>query len=473
MNKIFKIILVALWVALLAGTGFWYAFFAERQSEFHEGENRKLSAAPEISLSEFWSGRMSDDMESWLLDRFWAREGALNLTNTAKDMVSVATYEDSLVVMAGSQDTLTGDAPSDEELEQMISELMQPSPTPAQLQSEENREEVPEESAVIEPEASQETAPVVSAKPQANPEDFPQYPSVKSISNGTEKIYISYNRNSVLALTSVLSRVANLLPEDGSLVYTMVPQSYIANQYLATENKEMFTSEAESIVHAFSPNNVTALSTADILDEHLKNGEYVYFRTDMHWSPEGTYLVYREMAAAAGVEPTAWEDFDITVEEPFLGTYYRDNPTNYMLSNPDSLTLVSPGFELEWRRITGKDEYKLIPFMNENAAANDRYTVYLSGPGGPWTYAQSDNGKEENCLVIADSFGLAFIPMIATNYEQTHYLDPRYYNYAAVGYTVAEMIEKYEIKDVFVVAGDLHSYNNNFILTQLSSQLGD
>ena len=38
---------------------------------------------------------------------------------------------------------------------------------------------------------------------------------------------------------------------------------------------------------------------------------------------------------------------------------------------------------------------------------------------------------------------------------------------------VADMIKKYNIKDVYVVVGDLHAYSSGFLLTQLSNQLGD
>ena len=144
-----------------------------------------------------------------------------------------------------------------------------------------------------------------------------------------------------------------------------------------------------------------------------------------------------------------------------------------MRDNPDDLTLVTPKFGLEWRRITGPDEYKVIPFLNMNAKKNDRYTVYLGGPSGPWTYAQCDNGKENNCLVITDSFGLAFVPMVTQNYGQVHYYDPRYFDKRTVGGSVADMIKKYDIKDVYVVVGDLHAYSSGFLITQLSNQLGD
>jgi len=459
MKKNVRSLFLLLWILLLAGTGLWYLFFAEKEAAYDAAENRELSAAPEFSFSAFWNGDLSDALEDYLLDRFWARNTAMSAAGKLKDFASIATYEDSLAIMEGSKDALSDSAPDAGELDQMVDDLL--SSTPAEP------EPAPE------PEPVPSARPKPQAKPAANVEDYPLYPAILSVSGGKTSVWQSFDRKNALAVASVLGRVSALLPDDGRLVYTMVPQSYIGNNYLSTGNKEYFTSQTEEIVHAFTPDNVTALSSAAILDEHIKAGEYVYFRSDMHWTPEGTYLVYREMAAAAGITPTEWEDFNIAVEEPFLGTYYRDNPTDYMAANPDSLTLVSPAFDLEWRRTIAPGEYKLIPFLNENARANDRYTVYLGGPAGPWTYAKSDNGIEENCLVITDSFGLAFVPMIATNYGETHYLDPRYYNYETVGCTVKEMIEKHNILDVYVVVGDLHSYASNFLLTQLAGQLGD
>ena len=115
----------------------------------------------------------------------------------------------------------------------------------------------------------------------------------------------------------------------------------------------------------------------------------------------------------------------------------------------------------------------MIPLLDMNAKQSDRYSIYLGGSAGPWSYVASDNGKTENCLVITDSFGLPFVPMVSTNYGQVHYLDTRYYSKSTVGYTVAEMMEKYNITDVYVIVGDLHSYGSSFITYDLSDQLGD
>ena len=439
-------------VGFFALMGLWYMLFAPKEETYHEGENRNLAAAPQFSFSSFWDGTLSNDLENWLLDRFFARDVAMDVSMGIKDLGSIASFEDALVIMGREDDALTDNDLDEGKLEDMMNELLNPT---------------------VPPNTDPDSTEIAETQPKLTVEDYPELLAIKGSSGGKETILKRHRRTYALALTSVLNRVAALLPEDGELMFTMVPQSNVANTFLATEDREYFTSEAEAMIDAFSADNVHAFSTAAILSDSLVRGDYVYFRSDMHWTPEGAYQVYCEMVKAAGLTPTPWEEFHIETEENFLGTYYRDNPSNYMKNNPDTLTLVTPDYPVEFRRITGKDTYKVIPLLDMNAKQSDRYSIYLGGSAGPWSYVVSDNGKTENCLVITDSFGLPFVPMVSTNYGQVHYLDTRYYSKSAVGYTVAEMMEKYDITDVYVIVGDLHSYGSSFITYDLSDQLGD
>ena len=209
------------------------------------------------------------------------------------------------------------------------------------------------------------------------------------------------------------------------------------------------------------------------MTDAIRQGEYVAFRTDTHWTPYGAYLLYNQMVQQAGKIPCSYtEDFDITVEENFRGTYYRDNPTAYMDVTPDTLECLMPKTAVEYRKITGMDTYEVIDFLDFDANPSDRYTVYLSGPGGPWRYAESDNGETENCLVLTDSFGLTIIPFLTQNYKQVHYYDPRYFDEEIVGGTVAQMMEKYNIQDVYVVVGNVHCFDSSFLISEANSQLG-
>jgi len=312
--------------------------------------------------------------------------------------------------------------------------------------------------------------PIFPDKPEPKAEDFPQSMGVYMQVNSQRSALQNFGRSQIIDFTGVLNRFADLLPEGGTLSFTMVPQSSFTNRFATAAGREALYSDFEPCIRAFSRDNVFAVSATEILGNAMLRDEYVYFRTDMHWTPYGTHLVYSEMVSAIGFKPTPYEDFAMSVEQPFLGTYYRDNPTGYMRDNADVLELIEPKAPYEFLRVTAPGVTTAIPLLNENAKANDRYTVYLGGPAGPWSILRSDNDKTENCLVLTDSFGLAFVPMLAGQYREVHYYDPRYFNAATVGASVSELIELHGIKDIFVVVGDLHAFNSDFIY-QAAAQL--
>jgi len=457
---------IALWMACLVGLGLYYVFFAERQESVSEAENRTLAAFPALSGESLFSGSFGRDMETWLLDRFPARDAVIALVNHGKAAISLASHEEYLAVAQDPDDKLD-ESEFQDDVEAL---LVQTTPRPTPMGT-----PVPMPIVTLGPteEPKPTEYPPIVPKPQSVLEDFPEKLSVIMNTGEEDKAVTSYRAKNVMALTQLLNQYAGLLPENGKLLFTVVPHSSAGIRFVKAKEKVNFYSEWDEAVNAWGADNVFAFDTAEILCEPIQNGEYVYFRQDLHWHPYGTWLVYRQMAAAAGKEPADYyEDFDITIEEPFRGTYYRDNPSAYAYVEPDRLDLLSPKFPLEWRRITAPDEYQLIDFLNFKAPRNDRYCVYLGGPAGPWTYAECDNGQEENCLIITDSFGLAFVPMLTQNYRQVHYYDPRHFNARKAGGSVSELIEKYDIQDIYVVVADQHSFHSGFLMSDARSHLG-
>lgn len=466
MKKPFRALgFISLWLVILLVLGAYYVFLSPRDSSYSEEENRALAGFPEFSFQSLFEGQFTQDFESWLLDHFPGRNAVISGTNWLQGAISMASHEEYLQIAEGPKDLL--DAEQDEDsLDDLLSDLVSTEPPQTSAPA---AEETDPSSATL------ETAPAetVSTKPAMTLADFPSTLGVYMDRGKGESELQTYTRKRVAAVTAVLNKYARLLPEDGVLTFTVVPQSTLGNRYAKASEKVSFYATWDDVVNGLGDDNVFAFDTAEILGQAIAREEYVYFRTDMHWTPYGSYLVYCEMARQAGITPCSYtDDFDLTVEEPFRGTYYRDNPSAYTGVEPDVLDLLMPKCPLEWRRITGQDEYKVIDFLDFNAKKNDRYTVYLGGPAGPWTYAQCDNGAEDNCLVITDSFGLGYIPFLTANYAQVHYYDPRYFEQKQVGYTVAEMIERYDIQDIYVVVGDLHSFTSGFLTTSANTQLG-
>lgn len=464
--KRMKTFFVALWVTAMALIGVYY--LAARPDETaSEAENRALAPFPMFSFE----GGFADGVENYLTDHFPLRENTVAAAQAFQDLLSAATFEDYLRMNPQVEDTLVGT-----DISSQIEELLSaPSPTPAPTPSptpEVAPASAPESTDVPEPTEAPVRLRSYPEKEEAREEDFPKLMGVR-MSDGSGKVTTlqNYSRSNILALTRVLDKVAAELNGDGALVFTMVPQSSYGNRYFKSDRSGEFTSDFEDCINAFGQNNVFAVSAANILGEAMKKDEYVYFRTDMHWTPYGTWLVYSQMLEAIGLEPYPYDYFNMEVEENFLGTYYRDNPSSYLAAQADTLEILTPPFALDWLRIKAPDTVTPIDFINHNAAKNDRYTVYLSGPAGPWTYADCDNDKQTNCLVICDSFGLAFVPMLCANYKQVHYYDPRYFSKSATGMNVAEMIEAYDITDCYVVVGDLHSFNSEFLISSANWQL--
>lgn len=471
-KRVLPKVYIALWMLLLVVLGSYYLFLAPRDGVYSQQENRTLAGFPELTAENIFDGSFGEAIETYLLDRFPGRNTIITAVNRLESSISMASHEEYLRITKGVEDPLdVGDYESD--LQAILAELATETTAPQDTEPEET---APAQDGNTEPTEPDESLPVedppIVPKPEASPTDFP-YTLGMYMEQGEGKTWeaMSFHRDNVVALTAVLDKYASLLPENGKLIFTIGPPSYMMNIYVNQEEKGAFYNTWDEMVTALGDDNVYAIDATEILAEAIREGEYVAFRTDNHWTPYGGYLIYRQMADLAGKTLCNYpDDFDITVEE-FRGTYFRDDPSAYWTVEPDTLELLMPKIPVENRRIIAPDEYEVIPFLNLEASANDRYTVYMSGPGGPWRYVVCDNDETENCLVITDSFGLSVIPFLTYNYKEVHYYDPRFYNGSTVGYTVTEMIQNNNIQDIYVIVADFHTFNSSFLIGTANYQL--
>ncbi len=487
MKKFFMIFAVCIWMCVLAGLMLSYPLLADNNEKFSEEENRTLARLETFNAENVFNGSFENGVENFLLDRFAIRNVSLDLVNKLRDAMSIATYEDAVNASQGeSKDALTEDI-DDDDYDDLLEELLKKkTPTPVPPTSTPTSTPEPSATPSGTPSATPTPGPTftptptpvppeyppIEEKETANLADFPKNPSARAVIDGKQNRFATYDINKILSVTAVLNRFAELLPKDGKLMVATPINTSLWNKYVQSSGDKTFNYDFDEIINAFGANNVYAFDVLDILSEDINNGVYVAYRTDMHWNTLGAYKVYSEMAKRAGKVPADFEnDFVHTFEENFLGTLYRDNPSDYYRRNADTLELVEPVYPCTVYRIVNKEKVKEISFLNMNAQANDRYTVFLGGPAGPWTYLESDNGETENCLVVTDSFGLCYMPFLTKNYKQVHYYDPRYYSYDKLGYTVAEMIEKYNIQDIYVVGSTGHIFNTSFLIKDAAAQL--
>ena len=76
------------------------------------------------------------------------------------------------------------------------------------------------------------------------------------------------------------------------------------------------------------------------MKERYDNGEYVYYKTDHHWTSLGAYYCYRAIMEHFGLEPYPLESFEReTVSDAFYGTTHSKGGFKFV--EPDTIEFFS------------------------------------------------------------------------------------------------------------------------------------
>ncbi len=154
--------------------------------------------------------------------------------------------------------------------------------------------------------------------------------------------------------------------------------------------------------------------------------DYIYYRTDHHWTSYGAYLAYVEYAKSRGLTPVPLDMLKQYQSEvpDFLGTNYSKakafNPV------PDVITWYD--IPVESVRIDGESApglYDIAQF-----AARDKYAALLRGNNGITVITSQNNinhtdGKVSRVLLVKDSYGNSFAPYLTYNYDEVYVVDLR------------------------------------------------
>lgn len=172
------------------------------------------------------------------------------------------------------------------------------------------------------------------------------------------------------------------------------------------------------------------------------NKEYLFYKTDHHWTTLGAYYAYVEWANKIGVTPMSQEEFEIKkIADDFLGTIY--SKINLKLSK-DDMYLYDSGknYTVEYN-MDGVLKNSL--YEMSHLSTKDKYSVYFGG-NNPIVKIDSENHNGKKLLIIKDSYAHSFAPFAVDHFETTYMVDLRYFNMP-----MSRFIEENGITDVLVL----------------------
>lgn len=174
-------------------------------------------------------------------------------------------------------------------------------------------------------------------------------------------------------------------------------------------------------INSYLNSSCAPVDASAALSEHAD--EYIYYRTDHHWTTYGAWLVYKEFAAQRGLEPFDYAAHTPVSVDGFLGTSYSKSKA--FNSEPDTLEYFD---ELNGTITREGETYDSI-YNYEQFTKRDKYSGLLYGNTG---IIQIDSeysaDKRESILIIRDSFADSLAPFLTEHYNRIVLVDPRYYN---------------------------------------------
>ncbi len=245
-------------------------------------------------------------------------------------------------------------------------------------------------------------------------------------------------------------------------------------------------------------NSVDVIS---IYEDMMKDDpQKMYFMTDHHWNGYGTLISYQNFCDFYSKKHPEFEyssdliknyldknylkKYNLTFNyyEGFVGSLLAQTGDSDMLEHPDTMLVykpLTPHMMYSWWRINSIEDSDNLPVpMYENVspalvAERPSYGMYLGGDKGlvivkrriletasegsaennskTGSSSQNNNGnqntgdsnmsKDSKILIVKDSYGNALSALLINIYDETHIIDPRYFNASIEEYMVKNNID--------------------------------
>ena len=200
---------------------------------------------------------------------------------------------------------------------------------------------------------------------------------------------------------------------------------------------------------------VQSVDIYSALERH--SDEYIYFRTDHHWTGLGAYYAYEQFLRTAGKgDAVPLDELQSVSYDNFLGTLYKEVGGNSaMRANPDTVICYDiPGpYTATYHYKDGRTKREK-PLVALDYEGSTNYSAFTYGDN-PLIVVETEHEDCGSILVFKDSYGNAFVPFLAMSYERVIVADPRY-----PIPSVTELVETYEVDNI------LFLYNLNNITHQ-------
>lgn len=238
---------------------------------------------------------------------------------------------------------------------------------------------------------------------------------------------------------AAINALCTALEKDGvETVFALVPRPCdVLQKYYPSA----YTAEPLEKVRDIILETAPALDLAPVLKNAVDKGEYVYYKTDHHWTSYGAYLAYCEIMRELGKEPLPLEAFEReTVSTEFYGTSHSSVMSP--LVTPDTVEFFHLKNGGEYVTEVANSPVVFDGFYSRAFLdTKDKYSAFLGGNFGLVRVTEKNGEGREKLLIVKDSYANCAVQFLALHYDLL-IVDPRYYRESVYKLAIEENADK-------------------------------
>lgn len=194
-------------------------------------------------------------------------------------------------------------------------------------------------------------------------------------------------------------------------------------------------------IYASLDSSIITVDAYSKIKSAYDNNEYLYFRSDHHWTALGAYRAYQAFAESANFAPTPLMSFEQRKVEEFLGTFYSSTYDKNLKENPDFVSFYAPTnkYSVTNYRENGIDTYDGTLVYKKVSDISHGYLVFMGGDI-PLSVIETDANSGRSLLIFKESYGNAFVPFLTSNFDKIYVADIRTFPFNAINFVTENNI---------------------------------
>lgn len=231
-----------------------------------------------------------------------------------------------------------------------------------------------------------------------------------------------------------------------SVKFALIPNSYeVLSDKLPIASPVLDQNKLINDIYA----RVSSAENIDILSAlKAHNSEYIYYKTDHHWTTLGAYYAYEKLCDVLEIEKVDINQLNENLVEDFYGTYF--SKAKSFTIKPDIIKYYDVNASMAI--MTSDKAGKFVPetsfatlYDEGKFHTRDKYSAFTYSNNALTVITNNGEYEKERLLVIKDSYSNSLVPFLSTDYKEIVMVDLRYM------FNISMVLNQYDFDDVLIM----------------------